>query len=81
MSALDTKAVDEEAAQTLVYSILNDEQIKNYEHDLELNMALQVPNAGRFRVNLFHHLLTSPTYTQEFWKVGATDELYLFQLE
>jgi twitching motility protein PilU len=54
MSALDDNVVDEESAQALVYSILNEEQVKNYEHDLELNMALQVPNAGRFRVNLFH---------------------------
>ena len=53
MSALNDNAVDEDAARALVYSILNDEQRKTFETDLELNMALQVPGAGRFRVNLF----------------------------
>ena len=54
MSALGNEVVDEESARALVYSVLNDEQVKTYERDLELNMALQVPKAGRFRVNLFY---------------------------
>jgi twitching motility protein PilU len=54
MSALDENVLDEESARVLIYSILNEEQARNYERDLELNMALQVPDAGRFRVNLFH---------------------------
>lgn len=37
----------------LAYSIMNDEQTKTFEHDLELNIALHLPNAGRFRVNVF----------------------------
>jgi len=28
-------------------------QIKTFERDLELNIALHLPNAGRFRVNVF----------------------------
>jgi twitching motility protein PilU len=54
MSALGNNVLDEESARALVNSIMNKEQLKAYEKDLELNMALQVPNAGRFRVNLFH---------------------------
>jgi len=54
MSALNNNVVDEESARALVYSIMNEEQVKTYENELELNMALQVPNAGRFRVNLFY---------------------------
>lgn len=54
MRALNNNVVDEESARALVYSIMNDEQVKTFENDLELNMALQVPNAGRFRVNLFY---------------------------
>jgi len=54
MSALDNNVVDEESARALVHSVLNDEQRKTFQNDLELNMALQVPNAGRFRVNLFY---------------------------
>jgi twitching motility protein PilU len=54
MCALNNNVVDEESARALVYSIMNDEQAKVYENELELNMALQVPDAGRFRVNLFY---------------------------
>jgi len=54
MCALNNNAVDEDSARALVYSIMNDEQVKTFENELELNMALQVPNAGRFRVNLFY---------------------------
>jgi len=54
MSALDDNVLDEESARALVYSVLNDEQVKTFKKELELNMALQVPNAGRFRVNLFY---------------------------
>jgi twitching motility protein PilU len=54
MSTLDEKVVDEDFAQALVCSILSDEQLKTFERDLELNIALQVTNAGRFRVNLFY---------------------------
>ena len=54
MCALNNNVVDEESARALVYSIMNDEQVKVYENELELNMALQVPDAGRFRVNLFY---------------------------
>lgn len=53
MSALEDNVIDEESARALVYSVLTDEQVKTYEKDLELNIALEVPNAGRFRVNLF----------------------------
>jgi len=54
MSALDDNVLSEESARALVYSVLSDEQIKTYEEELELNTAIQVPNAGRFRVNLFY---------------------------
>jgi twitching motility protein PilU len=54
MSALGNKVVDEESARALVYSVLTDKQVKTYEKELELNMALEVPDAGRFRVNLFY---------------------------
>ena len=54
MSALDNNVVDEESARALLHSVLNDEQRKTFQNDLELNMALQVPNAGRFRMNLFY---------------------------
>ena len=54
MSALNDQVIDEPSAHALVRSILNEEQLRAYEANLELNMALQVPDAGRFRVNLFY---------------------------
>lgn len=54
MSALNDQVIDGDAAKTLIHSILDDEQIEAFQRDLELNIALQVPDAGRFRVNLFY---------------------------
>lgn len=34
-------------------SILTDEQRRKFEEEMELNMALSVPEVGRFRINLF----------------------------
>ncbi len=32
---------------------MNEAQIAEFERELELNMAMAVPNSGRFRVNVF----------------------------
>ena len=37
----------------MVWSILNDQQIADFERDLELNLAISVAKLGRFRVNVF----------------------------
>ena len=42
-----------EQAQNLVQSILDDEKAKLFEHELELNMALNIEGTGRFRVNIY----------------------------
>ncbi len=54
MSALSDTVVDKETARALIYSILDEQQVATLERELELNIALQVPNAGRFRVNVFY---------------------------
>lgn len=46
-------SLDSEQVKQLVYSALNDEQIKEFEQELELNMGLSVAGMGRFRVNVF----------------------------
>jgi twitching motility protein PilU len=51
--AVGKKALTAQETHQLAYSIMNDEQMKTFEHDLELNIALNLPNAGRFRVNVF----------------------------
>ncbi|MCB1787148.1 MAG: PilT/PilU family type 4a pilus ATPase [Chromatiaceae bacterium] len=37
----------------LAYSILNDEQIREFERTMECNLAISVQGLGRFRVNVF----------------------------
>lgn len=37
----------------IILSILNEEQQKEFEANMELNMALSLPDVGRFRINLF----------------------------
>lgn len=50
---LTDQLIDVETAHNMVYSILSDSQILEFEQNLELNMALHIPDAGRFRVNVF----------------------------
>ncbi len=37
----------------LAYSIMNDEQVKEYERTMEGNLAISISGLGRFRVNVF----------------------------
>jgi twitching motility protein PilU len=39
---------------TMAKRLMDDEQKKIFEHDLELNIALSLTGVGRFRVNVFH---------------------------
>ena len=40
--------------RTLTYSILNENQIRQFEETLELDTAYSVNNVGRFRINVFY---------------------------
>ena len=37
----------------IAYSLMDEGQVPQFERDLELNMALAVKEAGRFRINVF----------------------------
>ena len=41
------------AVKTLAYSLMDEDQIKEFERELEMNMAISVSGAGRFRVNVY----------------------------
>ncbi|MGA9829210.1 MAG: type IV pili twitching motility protein PilT, partial [Rhodanobacteraceae bacterium] len=45
----DTSLTGEEV-RTMAYSIMNDKQQKEYETTLEMNLAIGLPDFGRFRV-------------------------------
>ena len=49
ISMLSDKTINEDQAIKLVYSILREAQIQEYEKNLELNLALYLPDIGRFR--------------------------------
>jgi twitching motility protein PilU len=51
--SIGKKDLSAQETHQLAYSIMSDEQMKTFEHELELNIALHLPNAGRFRVNVF----------------------------
>ena len=50
---LSSGAIDPATAHELCYSVMNDEQTKTYESELELNLAVDMKHVGRFRINVF----------------------------
>lgn len=50
---LTDQPLDQTAVHNLCYSVTNDEQAATYDRELELNMAHELKNVGRFRINLF----------------------------
>ena len=51
--ALGEDPLDQTTVHQLCYSVMNDDQTATYEAELELNLALDVKDVGRFRVNVF----------------------------
>lgn len=54
----DTQPIDEivltpQDTLSLAYSILSDAQIAEFENTMELNLSHEIPNIGRFRVNVY----------------------------
>ncbi len=53
LKALGKEALKPGQAKALLYSILDEEQKKEFEEELELNIAISTPGGGRFRINAF----------------------------
>lgn len=53
LAAVGQSALKPEQLSEIAASMLNDGQRKEFEANMELNMALSVEGAGRFRVNMF----------------------------
>ncbi|MAD88601.1 MAG: twitching motility protein PilT [Pseudoalteromonas sp.] len=47
-------ALESKDVNSLVYDIMNDNQRKDYEQNLEVDFSFEVPNLARFRVNAFN---------------------------
>ncbi|MCG8613581.1 MAG: PilT/PilU family type 4a pilus ATPase [Pseudomonadales bacterium] len=41
------------AIREIAYSIMDEEQRQEFDHELEMNLAYTIPGVGRFRVNIF----------------------------
>lgn len=54
MRLLDGPALDAQAVESLIYSVMTQRQRKDFEEDLETDFSIEVPNLARFRVNVFH---------------------------
>lgn len=39
--------------ETIAYEIMDSEQRRAFEEDLEMNLAISIPSVGRFRINIF----------------------------
>ena len=42
-----------EAVKTLLYEVLNEKQIREYEEEMDLNSAFALENVGAFRISAF----------------------------
>ncbi|AQQ00248.1 twitching motility protein PilT [Pseudoalteromonas aliena] len=51
---INIPALEEKDVNSLVYDIMNDNQRKDYEQNLEVDFSFEVPNLARFRVNAFN---------------------------
>jgi len=65
-----------DAVQTLLYEVLNDRQIKEYEEELELNTAFALEGVGAFRISAFRQK-NSPAVVVRFipGSIPALDSL------
>jgi twitching motility protein PilU len=53
LKPLNKEAFSPGDIKKIAYSIMDDEQIREFEHELEMNLAYAIANVGRFRVNIF----------------------------
>jgi twitching motility protein PilU len=51
--AVGNKALEPGAVRQIAYSIMKDDQIKEFEQHMELNFAIPLKGVGRFRANVF----------------------------
>ncbi len=50
---VDTPPIPSDQMRNLIYEVMNDQQRKNFEADLEVDFSFEIPNLARFRANVF----------------------------
>lgn len=54
MKRINLPTLDAETVQKMIFDIMNDNQRKTYEENLEVDFSFEIPNVARFRVNAFN---------------------------
>ena len=54
MKRIDLPMLEAETVISMIFDIMNDQQRKTYEEDLEVDFSFEIPNVARFRVNAFN---------------------------
>jgi twitching motility protein PilT len=52
---INLPSMDHQQVHSLIYDIMNDQQRKDYERQLETDFSFEIPGVSRFRVNAFNH--------------------------
>ncbi len=81
--ATQFESLTKETAQTLIYSIMSDEQRQKFEEDLELDFSFGLKSMGRLRVNVYKEkgsiaaaLRSIPNTFQTFEELGLPQVTY-----
>ncbi len=54
MKRINLPTLDDETVLKMIFDIMNDQQRKTYEENLEVDFSFEIPNVARFRVNAFN---------------------------
>ncbi len=54
MKRINLPTLDDETVLKMIFDIMNDQQRKSYEEDMEVDFSFEIPNVARFRVNAFN---------------------------
>jgi len=53
LRALEKEPLQPGAIKAIAYGLMDEEQRHEFEHELEMNLAISIPSVGRFRINIF----------------------------
>ena len=53
LTAIEALPFDDDEVKNIAYQVMNAEQVKEFEKEFEMNLAIEEDDIGRFRVNIF----------------------------
>ncbi len=80
-SSISTKVFNPGQVKSLAYSLLSEEQVRDFEINREMNLGFTLANVGRFRVNIYiQRSEVSMVIRYIKWDIPTIDELKLPQV-